>query len=132
VIAIVEGEIRPSTYLGKVRGDRWGANVLFLGTVRSPSSGKEVLCIKYEAYREMALREMEDIVKEARSRWDIGEIALVHRTGRLRVGEISLLIAVSSPHREEAFLASRFLIEEMKRRVPVWKKERREDGETWI
>ena len=132
MISLVEGEIRPSEILEKVRDRSCGALVLFLGTVRSPSNGREVTHLVYEAYHEMALEKLTRIVDTARSRWDPGGIAVVHRLGKVAVGEISLLIAVSSAHRDTAYEVSRFMIEEIKREVPIWKKEYGEEGERWI
>jgi len=132
MISLVEGEIRPSEIVEKVRDPSSGALVLFLGTVRSPSNGREVTHLEYEAYDEMALEKLKQIVDEAKSRWDPGDIAVVHRLGKVAVGEISLLIAVSSAHRATAFEISRFIIEEIKREVPIWKKEYGTEGEQWV
>ncbi len=132
MIVLTEEEIQPSSAIEAVRSDACGALVLFTGSVRSPSGGREVSSLLYESYREMALRKMEEIVAEAESRWDLGKIALMHRTGSVRAGEISILIAVSSPHRDEAYAASRFLLEEVKEKVPIWKKELSESGDEWV
>jgi len=132
VIGLTEEEIQPSSILECSRSSECGASVLFLGSVRSPSKGRDVAYLLYETYREMALRKLEEIVEDAESRWNLGEIALVHRIGKVPVGEISIMIAVSSPHRGEAYEASRFVIEEVKEKVPIWKKECGEDGEEWI
>lgn len=132
VIVLTEDEIQPLSAIEAVRSDTCGALVLFAGSVRSPSRGREVSSLFYESYREMALKKMEEIAGEAESRWDLGGIALIHRTGRVRAGEISILIAVSSPHRDEAYAASRFLIEEVKEKVPIWKKELSEGDDEWI
>lgn len=132
MISLVEEEIRPSDILEKVRDPSSGAVVLFLGTVRSPSNGREVTHLEYEAYDEMALEKLKKIVDEAKARWNPGDVAVVHRVGKVAVGEISLLIAVSSPHRATAYEVSRFVIEEIKREVPIWKKEFGTDGERWI
>ena len=132
MIALTEGEIRPSEVVERVHKESDGALVLFLGTVRSPSGGRGVTHLFYEAYREMALERLTRIVGEAKSRWDPGGIAVIHRLGKVPVGEVSLLIAVSAVHRAEAYDASRFVLEEIKREVPIWKKEYGEDGERWI
>lgn len=132
MISLIEEEIEPALILEAVRRPSCGATVLFLGTVRSPSDGRQVSGLRYETYREMALGKLEEIVKEAESRWELGEVAVVHRLGVLRAGEISLLIAVSSPHRSPAYEASRYLLEEIKKRVPIWKKEYGEGEEKWI
>lgn len=132
MISLVEGEIRPSEILEKIGDPSRGAMVLFLGTVRSPSNGREVTHLVYEAYHEMALEKLKQIIDTAKSRWAPGDVAVVHRLGKVEVGEISLLIAVSSPHRATAYEVSRFVIEEIKREVPIWKKEYGRDGERWV
>jgi molybdopterin synthase catalytic subunit len=132
IIEIVEEEIWPASVLEKIRSSRCGGLVLFLGSVRNPSDGRKVTGLRYEAYPEMARRTMEKIVRRARERWNLGNIAVIHRVGWLAAGEISLLIAVSAPHRKEAYRSSRFILEELKREVPIWKKECGEKGENWI
>lgn len=110
-----------------------GAVLLFLGVVRDENDGRAVASLEYEAYAEMAERTMREIAGEARARWPVGGVALVHRVGRLAIGEASVALAVASPHRTEAYEASRYLIEELKRRVPVWKREGYVEGETrWV
>lgn len=109
-----------------------GAVVTFVGTVRDHARGKRVLSLEYEAYPEMAERTLRRIHEEIRARWDVCKIAVVHRMGRLQVGEVSVVIAVSSAHREEAFKACRYAIDRTKEIVPIWKKEVYEDGECWI
>ena len=132
MIELVEEEIQPSSILQKIHSPSCGALVLFLGTVRSPSNGKKVSHLVYEAYREMALSKLEEIVDEARSRWELGEVAVIHRLGKLMVGEVSLLIVASSPHRAASYEASRFIIEEIKKKVPIWKKEFWTGGQRWV
>lgn len=100
-----------------------GAVVLFEGIVRNNSDGRETLYLEYEAYDPMALREMDVISREAREKFPIGRLAMVHRTGRLEIGETSVAIAVASPHRAAAFEACRYAIDQLKRRAPIWKKE---------
>jgi molybdopterin synthase catalytic subunit len=109
-----------------------GAVCLFLGVVRSENAGRPVLRLEYEAYEEMALPLMAEIAAEARRRHPITGIRLVHRLGRLEVGEVSVVVAVFSPHRSEAFAACRFAIDALKSRVPIWKKEFHPDGSTWL
>ena len=127
-----EGPIDPAEILAQVRTDQDGAVALFLGTVRNHHEGRTVLRLEYHAYHEMAALEMERVVDEARSRWPITNVALVHRTGTLAIGETSVAVAVSSPHRAEAFEACRFVIDTVKHRVPIWKKEFFEGGEAWV
>ncbi len=131
LIRLEKGEIRPSRYIDAVSSDVCGALVLFLGTARSPSGGREITHLLYEAHDEMAVTKLREIAGRARSKWKLGGVAIVHRTGRVDAGEISLLIAISSAHRPEAYEASRFIIEEIKREVPIWKKECWEGGEEW-
>ncbi|HID56121.1 TPA: molybdenum cofactor biosynthesis protein MoaE [Candidatus Poribacteria bacterium] len=117
--------------MSAVQTDQDGALVTFSGVVRGVSNGKRVLRLEYEAYDEMAERELGKIVEEIRGRWG-AKAAIIHRTGSLKVGEVSLFIAVSSPHRAEAFHGCRYAIERIKESVPIWKKEVYEDGEEWI
>ncbi len=112
--------------------DAAGAVVVFEGTVRSPSEGRDVLYLEYEAYAEMALAQMERIVDEVRVSWPDAVAVLHHRLGRVEVGEASVIAASSAPHRPEAFAACRHLIERLKADVPIWKKEVYADGSMWV
>ena len=105
-----------------------GASLVFLGTVRNHSEGREVLYLEYEAYETMAERMIEESVKSAFEKWKLEEIKLLHRLGCVELGEIAVAIEVRSAHRDEAYQASRYLIEEIKHRVPIWKKEYFADG----
>ena len=109
-----------------------GALCLFTGVVRNENKGKAVLHLEYEAYEDMALPLMEEIAKEAHRRWPITDLRMVHRLGRLEIGEPSVAVAVASPHRAEAFAACRFLIDTLKAKVPIWKKEYYADGSAWL
>ncbi|MBF6614715.1 MAG: molybdenum cofactor biosynthesis protein MoaE [Chloroflexi bacterium] len=109
-----------------------GAVVTFIGTVRDNHEGKKVLALEYEAYDEMAEAEMRRIGVEMMTRWGLHGIAMQHRVGKLAVGETSVVIAVSSPHRTEAFQACSEALDMLKATVPVWKKEYFEDGEVWV
>lgn len=109
-----------------------GALCVFHGVVRDHSRGKRVTQLEYEAYPPMAEKVLAQIGEEIAGRWPGARVAIVHRTGRLEVGETSVVIAVSSPHRAEAFEACRYAIEALKTRVPIWKKEFVEDGEYWV
>lgn len=109
-----------------------GAIDIFLGVVRNSSLGRTVSYLEYDAYPSMAEKVMHKIAEEAKERFALESCAVLHRTGRLEVGEASLLIAVSSAHRAKAFEGCHWLVNEVKRRVPVWKKEVWEDGESWI
>jgi molybdopterin synthase catalytic subunit len=109
-----------------------GAVLTFVGTVRDSKQGKRVVGIDYEAYAPMAERILARIGNELLARWPVCRAALVHRTGRLAVGEASLAIAISSPHRAPGFEALRFAVESLKRDAPVWKCEEFEDGAVWV
>jgi molybdopterin synthase catalytic subunit len=108
-----------------------GAVVVFEGVVRNHTRGRRTLFLDYEAYEEMALGQMEALSVEARSRFGIRDVAIVHRLGRLEVGETSVLIAITSAHRGPAFDACRWVIDTLKKTVPIWKKEHFEDGAVW-
>ncbi len=110
----------------------YGAVVSFLGTTRSPNRGEEVAFLEYEAYPEMALKVMRQILEEMRARWPLGRIALWHRLGRVGPGEASIAIVVSARHRKEAFAACAYAIDRVKEILPVWKKEYRPDGSFWV
>ncbi len=112
------------------RGDD-GAAVVFEGVVRNQTRGRRTLYLDYEAYEEMALREMESLAEQALKKFQVRDVALVHRLGRLEIGETSVLIAVVSAHRAAAFEACRWLIDTLKQKVPIWKKEHFEDGAVW-
>lgn len=109
-----------------------GAVVTFSGVVRDNARGRRTQYLEYEAYPEMAESEMRRIAEEARRRWPIDAIAIVHRIGRLEIGEASVVIAVASPHRGEAFDACEFAIDTLKHTVPIWKKEFTQDGSYWV
>ena len=109
-----------------------GALCLFVGVVRDTHQGRAVSRLEYEAYEEMALTELQAVESEARRRWPVGDIRIVHRLGRLEIGEASVAVAVVSPHRAEAFDACRYAIDTLKKTVPIWKKEFYADGSAWI
>jgi molybdopterin synthase catalytic subunit len=109
-----------------------GAIVTFSGTVRDHARSRTVSHLEYEAYPEMAEQTLRDIIAEIRERWSGVRVAIAHRIGKLKVGEVSLVIAVAAPHRAEAYAASRYAIERIKAILPVWKKEFAADGEYWV
>lgn len=109
-----------------------GAIATFIGTTRNNNEGRKVIALNYEAYPEMAEKELVRLGDEARQRWNICRMAIVHRIGPVQITEPSVMIAVSAAHREDAFAACRFAIEEIKKSVPIWKKEVYEGGEVWI
>ena len=112
--------------------DKDGAVVTFAGIVRGQNRGKKVLFLEYEAYPEMAVKLMKRIGGEIETTWGLTSVAMQHRVGRLNVGETSILIVVSAPHRDDAFAACQYAINRFKRIVPIWKKEIFEDGELWV
>jgi molybdopterin synthase catalytic subunit len=109
-----------------------GGIVTFEGTVRDHARGKRVRYLEYDAYPEMAEQEMAKIAAEVEHRWSTDHVALIHRIGRLEIGEVSVVVAVACPHRAEAFDACRYAIDTLKATVPIWKKEVAEDGEEWV
>lgn len=129
---ISKDPIQPDNLYRDVLRDCNGAVVTFCGVVRDNSGGRRTDYLVYDAYEEMAERKMAEIGAEVERRWNIGDIAMLHRVGRLEIGEISVLIAVSSPHRPQAFEACRYAIDRLKEVVPIWKKEVGEDGTSWV
>jgi MoaE-MoaD fusion protein len=116
----------------EVRSDEAGAIATFTGTTRVQSRGRSVVHLDYEAYEEMAEQVMAQVAEELKGRYDLCEIAIHHRTGRVDIGEASVVIAVSAPHRQDALAACKDAIDTLKKRVPLWKKEFYEGGEEWI
>src|SRR5687768_17102114 len=108
-----------------------GAVITFLGVVRRQSMGRQVLYLEYEAYPEMAEKVLAQIGDEVKARWPIDDFIVLHRTGHLEVGDVSLVVVVGSPHRKEAFEAASWAVDPIKEIVPVWKKEVWEGGEVW-
>jgi molybdopterin synthase catalytic subunit len=131
--AIVREPIDPAQVMTLMGADQDGASLLFLGVVRDHNDGRSVAGVQYDAYEEMAEQVLSEIVDEAARAAGTDRVAAVHRIGELRIGEVSVAIAVSSPHRAEAYDASRYIIEEIKKRLPVWKKEHYSDGANeWV
>jgi molybdopterin converting factor subunit 1 len=129
--AIVHHAIDTQALLDKIKQPDDGAAVVFEGVVRNHTRGRRTLYLDYEAYPEMALKQMELLAQQALSRFPIRDVALAHRVGRLQIGETSVAIVVASAHRTAAFEACRWLIDTLKRTVPIWKKEYFEDGAVW-
>jgi molybdopterin synthase catalytic subunit len=132
MIKIVQGPIDLDEVLDSVKSSEAGAIDVFIGTTRDHSDGRKVLSLEYEAYEPMAIKLMEAVGAEARRRWEIDRFAIVHRVGRVEVGDASVVIAVSAVHRREAFEVCRYVIDTLKRDVPIWKKEIFLDGEVWV
>ena len=132
LIRVTPGRLDPEEAIESVRRDEAGAVDLFLGIVRNTNKGRAVDHLVYDAYPSMAEKTMRELAEEAVERFDLTDSAVLHRTGRLEIGETSLLVAVSAGHRAATFEAGHWLVNEVKRRVPVWKKEVWADGEEWI
>jgi molybdopterin synthase catalytic subunit len=133
MISITNDPIDYQRLTESVRSPASGAVVLFLGTVRELTAGRRTLALEYEAYPTMAQAKLNELEALARSRWPIDQVGIIHRIGRLDLGEISVAVAVSCPHRKQAFEAGQFLIDELKISVPIWKQEIWDDGSTeWV
>jgi molybdopterin converting factor subunit 1 len=128
---ITRGPIHTQKILDHLKHGEDGAALVFEGVVRNQTRGRKTLYLDYEAYEDMALDQMESLADEALRQFQIRDVAIVHRLGRLSIGEVSVLIAVASAHRGPAFDACRWLIDTLKRKVPIWKKEYFEDGAVW-
>jgi molybdopterin converting factor subunit 1 len=131
-INIVRSRIDVAALEAAVADPGAGAIATFVGTTRNENSGRQVLRLEYEAYEPMALSEMRKLAEEAARRWGITRAAVTHRIGVVEIGEASVAIAVSAPHRAEAFSSCRVLIDRIKEIVPIWKKEHFEGGEIWV
>jgi MoaE-MoaD fusion protein len=131
LIRIIRDPIRPDEILSSLKAPEDGAMVVFDGFVRNNFKGRQTLYLEYEAYEAMALSKMREIAATMREKFAIHRIAIVHRLGRLEIGETSVFIAVSSPHRAAAFDACRYAIDTLKRTVPIWKKEFFAGGAVW-
>jgi molybdopterin synthase catalytic subunit/molybdopterin converting factor small subunit len=129
---LTHGPVNLTSVVVQVVDDRAGAIATFLGTVRARSRGHDVIALEYEAYEEMAEEVMAAIAEELQARYDVCKVAMAHRLGRVEVGETSVAIGVSAPHRQDALAACADAIEALKARVPLWKKELYADGEEWI
>ena len=132
MFAITSDPLDPAPLVEAVRRDESGAVALFYGVVRNENKGRSVQYLEYDAYPEMAIKKMREVADEVRAKFPVTGIGILHRTGRLEIGETSLLVAVSSGHRKEAFEACHYAVDRIKQIVPVWKKEVWEDGEEWI
>jgi molybdopterin converting factor subunit 1 len=129
---LVDGPLDLGAVIAEVADERAGAIATFQGTVRRVSRGREVIALEYEAYSGMAEKVMAEIAEAVKSRYELCEVAVAHRVGRCEIGEVSVAIAVSAPHRRDALAACGDVIDELKERVPLWKKELYEGGEEWI
>lgn len=132
MIKITEKPIDVQKVIDTATSLRGGAVNVFVGTVRNTANEKNVLWLEYEAYEAMAVSEIKKIIEEAANRWQLLGWAVSHRIGTLRPGEVSVAIAVSTPHRRNAFEACEYIVDNLRERAPIWKKEVFEDGEEWV
>ncbi len=132
MIVVTKEDFSVDEVLSMLRSDGMGALVTFLGVVRNKSKGKHVDRIEIQVYEEMALMELETIRDEALEKFSVEEIAIIHRYGSLKISENIMMIAVGAGHRAEAFDACRYVLEMIKKRVPIWKKEITPDGDYWV
>jgi MoaE-MoaD fusion protein len=130
-IRIVREPIATQAVLSALKRPEDGAAIVFEGVVRNHTRGRRTLYLDYEAYELMALKQMEGLAEQARERFGVGGVSILHRLGRLEIGETSVLIVVASAHRGAAFDACRWIIDTLKKTVPIWKKEYFEDGAVW-
>lgn len=130
--AISKEPINVQEVIDKVVQREAGAITTFIGTVRELTHGKKTLYLVYEAYESMAVKKLEQIGNEIKERWHGSEVAITHRVGKLDITDVAVVIAVSTPHRADAYEANRYAIERIKEIVPIWKKEHWEDGQEWI
>jgi MoaE-MoaD fusion protein len=131
VIALTRFSIDSQKLVAEAKQGEDGAVVVFDGIVRNNSRGRQTLHLDYEAYEEMAAKQMGELAREARARFGVRHVTIIHRLGRLLVGETSVLIVVASAHRGQAFEANRWIIDTLKKTVPIWKKETFVDGVVW-
>ncbi|MCH8233885.1 MAG: molybdenum cofactor biosynthesis protein MoaE [Bacteroidetes bacterium] len=131
-ILVTENPLEVEKAYAHAQAGNTGAVNIFVGTVRNKTDTRNVVNLEYEAYEGMAIKEMRKIAEEAASKWPVEKIIIHHRVGKLRVGEATVVIAVSTPHRHDSFEACRYIIDTLKKSVPIWKKEVFEDGEEWV
>lgn len=130
---ITSAKINPNTILNSVQDKSAGATAIFFGTVRENNEIGKIVGMSYESYLEMAEDRMKRIEKIISRKWNIRRVRMIHRIGELSVGDVSVAVAISAPHRSEAFSACRYAVEKIKREVPIWKKERIAGGkERWV
>ncbi|MGD1892188.1 MAG: molybdenum cofactor biosynthesis protein MoaE [Cyclobacteriaceae bacterium] len=131
-ILLTDDPLSVDTALKVTQSNRAGAIDIFVGTVRNNTQQRSVERLDFEAYHTMAVKEMEKLANQACERWPVEKIAIYHRNGTLQIGDIAVVIAVSTPHRQAAFEACKFVIDTLKQTVPIWKKEIFDDGEVWV
>jgi len=131
-VKITDSKINEEEITDSVKNRESGAVITFLGTARRSSRGREVIHLEYDAYPEMAEKKMKEIIADLIDKYKVSDAAFIHRIGKVELGETIVIIAVSAPHSEEAFEASRYAVRRLKSVVPIWKKEVWADGEEWI
>ena len=131
-VKISSAELDINHCIQQVQSPDCGGIDVFIGTVRNATKGKQVVRLEFEAYESMALKEMNKLAEQAKAKWPIEKVVIHHRTGVLQIGDVPVVIAVSSAHRDAAFDACRYIIDTLKQTVPIWKKEVFEDGEVWV
>jgi molybdopterin synthase catalytic subunit len=132
MIEISSQTINIQSVIDSVSSEKAGAVDVFIGTVRDNSLSKNVVKLEYETYDAMAIKKMEELVNEAKTMWPIEKVGIVHRKGVLQIGDVAVVIAVSTPHRAESFAACQWIIDNLKKVVPIWKKEFYDDGAVWV
>lgn len=132
LINITQTSIKPQEVIDSVCGTASGAINVFIGTIRDQSRGKAVIRLEYEAYESMAQIQIAKILDQADGKWNLQKVSVVHRVGTLVPGDVAVVIAVATPHRQASFEACQFIIDTLKERVPIWKKEIFQGGEEWI
>lgn len=132
MIELCWGPLSTDTCVVAARRPGAGGMAVFIGSVRDRSDGKQVDFLEYEAYEPMALQKLNEVAAEAKARWPVLAIAIQHRVGRLEIGDDAVIVAVSCPHRGEAFEACRYVIDRLKEVVPIWKKEHGEGDQVWV
>ncbi|MEA5459392.1 molybdenum cofactor biosynthesis protein MoaE [Arcicella sp. LKC2W] len=132
MIKIADQAIDIQACIDAAQSERAGAIDVFIGTVRNHNNAKEVVRLEFETYDVMAVKKMEELANKARERWDIEKIVMIHRKGVLQIGDVAVVIAVSTPHRAASFEACQWLIDTLKTVVPIWKKEIYQSGEEWL
>ncbi len=132
MFVVTREPLDPARLVEAVRRDESGAVVLFYGVVRNHNEGRRVHHLEYDAYERMAEKKLREVAEETKRRFPVDDIAIAHRAGRLEIGETSLLVAVSSAHRADAFEAAHYCVDRIKQVVPIWKKEVWDDGSAWL
>ena len=132
LVQITKVPIEAEAVIQLVQTANSGSINVFIGTVRNSTNNKEVVALEFEAYETMAVKEINKIIEQIKARWPINGIAIHHRVGTLAIGDIPVVIAVSTPHRQQGFEACQYAIDTLKQTVPIWKKEIFADGEEWV